>query len=173
MDWTGGRTRKSYSAAEINGIKRKSRLFVGDSMVRKTDSRLNKGEDVVVCLPGARIAHVAERVEQVMDSGKGGSILVHVAKNNADREGTTATVKKYRNILKRTHQARVGQIIMSGILPVIDGRNQGYRNSRRMVIKRLVQHICKEEDMGFMDLWSCFVAKEEMYMRDGLHLSGK
>ena len=35
---------------------------MGDSIVRKTDTRLNKGEDVVVCLPGARIEHVTERV---------------------------------------------------------------------------------------------------------------
>ena len=53
------------------------------------------------------------------------------------------------------------------------GRNQGYRNSRRMSINRLVQQLCNEEDVGFVDLWSNFVAKEEMYMRDGLHLSGK
>ena len=50
----------------IDGIKKKSRIFVGDSIVRKTDSRLKKGEDVVVCLPGARIEHVAERVENIM-----------------------------------------------------------------------------------------------------------
>ena len=148
-------------------------IFVGDSIVRKTDSRLSKGEDIVVCLPGARTEHVTERVEQVMGTGKGGSILVHVGMNNADREGTTAIVKKYRDLLKRTKQARVGQIILSGILPVIGGRNQGYRNSRRMSINRLVQQLCKEEDVGFVDLWSSFVAKEEMYMRDGLHLSGK
>ena len=29
-------------------------FFVGGSIVRKTDSRSSKGEDVVVCLPGAR-----------------------------------------------------------------------------------------------------------------------
>ena len=34
---------------------------MGDSIVRKTDSRLNEGEDVVMCLPGARIEHVTER----------------------------------------------------------------------------------------------------------------
>ena len=134
-----GEQRKSYSAAVIDGIKRKSRIFVGDSIVRKTDSRLSKGEVVVVCRPGARIEHVSERVEQVMGTGKGGSILVHVGTNNADREGTTAIVKKYRDLLMRTKQARVGQIILSGILPVIGGMNQGYRNSRRMAINRLIQ----------------------------------
>ena len=55
-----GERRKKYSAEVIYGIKRKSRIFVGYSIVRKTDSRLNKGEDVVVCLPGARIEHVLD-----------------------------------------------------------------------------------------------------------------
>ena len=32
---------------------------------------------------------------------------------------------------------------------------------------------CKEEDVGYVDLWDSFVGKEEMYARDGLHLSGK
>ena len=62
----------------------------------------------------------------------------HRDREGTDREGTTAVVKKYRNLLKRTKQARVGQIILSGILPVIGGRNQGYRNSRRMAINRIV-----------------------------------
>ena len=108
--WTGqeGERRKSYSAAVIDGIKRNSRIYVGDSKVRKTDTRLSKGEDVVVCLPGARIEHVTERVEQIMGRGNGGSILVHVGTNNADKEGTTAIVDKYRNRLKETKHARVG-----------------------------------------------------------------
>ena len=32
-----------------------------------------------------------------MGRGKGGSILVHVGTNNADKEGTTVTVEKYRD----------------------------------------------------------------------------
>ena len=59
---------------------------MGNSIVRKTDSRLNKGEDVVVCLPGARIEHVTETVEKIMGRGKGGTILVHVGTNNADKD---------------------------------------------------------------------------------------
>ena len=31
----------------IDGIKRNSRIYVGDSIVRKTDTRLSKEEDVV------------------------------------------------------------------------------------------------------------------------------
>ena len=40
---------------------------MGDSIVRKRDTRLSKEEDVVVCLPGARIEHVRESRE---DHGK-------------------------------------------------------------------------------------------------------
>ena len=92
----------------IDGFKRNSTIYVGDSIVRKTDTRLSKGKDVVLSLPGARKAHVTERVENIMGRGNGGSILVHIGTNNADKEGTTAIVEKFRSLLKKTKQARVG-----------------------------------------------------------------
>ena len=46
--------RKSYSEAVIEGVRKRARVFVGESIVRKTDRVLNKGDDVVVCLPGAK-----------------------------------------------------------------------------------------------------------------------
>ena len=132
----------------IDVIKRNATTYVGDSIVRKTDTRLNKGEDVVVCLPRARIEHVTERVEKIMGRGKGGTILVHVGTNNADKEGTTTIVDKYRNLLKKTKEARVGQIILSGILPVFGNRINGYRNSKRMPINGMMKRLCKEDDGG-------------------------
>ncbi|KAK2178421.1 hypothetical protein NP493_545g01106 [Ridgeia piscesae] len=48
---------------------------MGDSILRKTDGTLSKGEDVVVCFPGARIELWTERVENVLGHGRGGSIL--------------------------------------------------------------------------------------------------
>ena len=78
-------------------------------------------------------------------------------KNNADKEGTTAIVEKYRDLLKKTKQARVGQIIISGILPVFGNRIQGYRNSKRMAVNGMGERLCKEEDVGYVDLWDSFV----------------
>ena len=168
-----GERRKSYSAAVIDGIKRNTTIYVGDSIIRKTDTRLSKGEDVVVCLPGARIEHVTERVEKIVGRGNGGTILVHVGTNNTDKEGTTAIVEKYRKLLKKTKQARLGQIILSGILPVCGNRIQGYRNSKRMAVNGMVERLCKEEEVGYVDMLDSFVGNEELYFRDGLHLSGK
>ena len=55
--------RKSYSEAVIEEVRKRARVFVGDSIVRKTDRVLNKGDDVVVCLPGAKIEAITERVK--------------------------------------------------------------------------------------------------------------
>ena len=144
---------------------------MGDSILRKTDRTLSKGKDVVVCLPGARIEHVTERVENVLGHGQGGSKLAHLGTNNADRDGTTRIVKRYRELVETLKKPILEQIILSGILPVMRGVT--YRNCKRMAINALLEQMCEEEGVGFVDLWGYFVGKEDMYMRDGLHLSGK
>ena len=145
-----GTERKSYSAAVIEGVRKRARVFVGDLIVRKTDSVLNKGDDVVVCLPGAKIEAITERVKNIVGSGKGGSVLVHVGTNNVEREGTTAIVRKYRQLVRTLKQTRVEQVILSGILPVMGRRGHKYRNCRGMAINMLVQKLCREEEVGFM-----------------------
>ena len=168
-----GIERKSYSAAVIEGVRKRARVFVGDSIIRKTDRVLNKGDDVVVCLPGAKIEAITERVKNIVGSGKGGSVLVHVGTNNVEREGTTAIVRKYRQLVRTLKQTRVEQVVLLGILPVMGRRGHKYRNCRGMAINMLVQKLCREEEVGFVDLWGSFVGRADMYMKDGLHLSGK
>ena len=45
---------------------------MGDSILRKTDRTLSKGEEVVVCLLGAKIEHFTERVENVLGHARHG-----------------------------------------------------------------------------------------------------
>ena len=165
--------RSSYSEAVIEGVRNRARLIVGDSIVRKTDRVLNKGDDVVVCLPGTKIEAITERVENIMGSGKGGSVLVHVGTNNIEMEGTTAIVRKYSNLVRTLKQMRVDQVILSGILPVIGRRGHRYQNFQGMAINMLVEKLCREEEVGFVDLWESFVGTADMYMKDRLHLNGK
>ena len=49
---------------------------------------------------------------------------MHMGTNNAEKEGTSAIVGKYRRLVKTLKEARVGQIVLSGILPVMGGRGQ-------------------------------------------------
>ena len=148
----GDAKRRSCSEAVIEGALRTERVFMGDSILQKTDRTLSKGEDVVVCLLGARIEHVTERVENVLGHGQGRSILVHVGTNNADRDGTTRIVKRYRELIDTLKKTRVEQIILSGILPVMKGRGVTYRNCKRMAINALLEQMCEEEGVGFVDL---------------------
>ena len=121
-----GIQRKSYSVAVIDRVRKRARVLVGESIVRKTDRVLNKGDDVVICLPGAKIEAITERVENILGSGKGGTVLVHVGTNNVKREGTTAIVRKYRHLVRTLKQTWVEQVILSGILPVTGRRGQRY-----------------------------------------------
>ena len=130
-------------------------------------------EDIVVCLPGARIEHVTERVENILGHGQGGYILLHVGTNNADRGVTTRIVQRYRQLVRKLKKTRVEQVILSGFLPVIGERGATYRNCKRMAINALVEQMCEEEGVGFIDLWRHFVEKEDYrYNRDDLHPTG-
>ena len=111
---TEGIQRKNYSEVVMEAVRKRARVFMGDTIVRKTDRVLNKGDDVVVCLPGAKVETIAERVDNIMGSGKGGSVLVHVGTNNVEREDTTAIVRKYRQLVRTLKQTRIKQVIISG-----------------------------------------------------------
>ena len=126
----GGDRKEELFCSSDRGGEEESEVLVGDSIVRKTDRVLNKGDDVVVCLPGAKIEAITERVKNIVGSGKGGSVLVHVGTNNVEREGTTAIVRKYRQLVRTLKQTRVEQVILSGILPVMGRRGHKYRNCR-------------------------------------------
>ena len=103
---------------------------------------------------------MTERVEKIMGRGNGGSILINIGTNNADKEGKTAIVEKYMSLRKKTKQGRVGHTLLSGILPVFGNMIRGYRTSKRMAVNGIVRWLCKEEEVGYVDLWDSFVGKE-------------
>ena len=59
------------------------------------------------------------RVEKVMGPARVGT-------HNTEREGPTAIVKKYRQLVRTIKQARVEHIILSGTLPIMGNKGQGY-----------------------------------------------
>ena len=116
-----------------------------DSIIRKVDKIVNRGDDITVCLPGSEIEDIAEKAEQVMGGGTGGAVHVHVGTNNAEKEETSAIVGKCRRLIKTLKEARIGQIVLSWTLPKIGGRGEEYRNCRRTAINTQVQKVYMEE----------------------------
>ena len=99
-----------------------------------------------------------------------GRIYISICRDEQCRQWTTRIVQRFRPLVGKLKKTRVEQIILSGILPVVGGRGATYRNCKRMAINTLVEQICEEEGVGFVDLCVYFVVKD---VRDGLHLSGK
>ena len=150
-------TRQERSFADVvsQGKVRKVRVFMGDSIIRKVDQIVNRGEDITVCLSGVKIEDVAEKAGQVMGGGM----------NNVEKEGTPVIIGKYRRFVKTLKEAQIGQIVLSGILPVMGGRRQEYRNCMMMAINTQIQKICMEEGVGFIDMWLNFVGRDDFFMR--------
>ena len=44
-------------------------------------------------------------------------------------------------------------------------RIKGYRNSKRMTVNGMVEWLCKEEDVGYVDLWDSFVGEKHVRER--------
>ena len=142
----------------------KKALNVQDDSRRKgIQGNTSKSEIKCVCLNARSIINKKTELNIMVDDIKPHIIQIYIY----------TIVDKYRKLLKKTKEARVEQIILSGILPVFGNRIDGYRNSKRMAINGMVKRLCKEEDVGYVDLWDSVVGKEGMYARDGLHLSGK
>ena len=82
------RQERSFADVLSQGKARKARVFMGDSIIRKVDKIVNKGDDITLCLPGAKLEDIAGKAGQVMGGGTGGVVLVHVGTNNEQcREG--------------------------------------------------------------------------------------
>ena len=95
---------------------------MGDSIVRTTDSTLNKDEDIVVCLPGAIIEHVTERVQWIMGRRNGVTLLVQIhklAQNiKSDSNSFYAYVRSKQNVRDKVGplEDNAGNIITQGFL---------------------------------------------------------
>ena len=94
-----------------------------DSIIRKVDKVVNRGEDITVCIPVAKIEDVADKAGQVMGGGTGGAVLVHVGTSLTEKEGTSAIVVKYRRLVKPLRGINRTDCVV-GILPEMRGSGQ-------------------------------------------------
>ena len=119
---------------------REETLVIWDSTIRLVDDEVCRRGPLKclrICLPGAGIQDVRNMVADVVGPGKEGIAVVYVGTNDVDKKGSDEIMGRYRE-LKR---ARVGQIVLSVILPV---RDRYARNNRRMSIKRRLHALCHE-----------------------------
>ena len=79
------RQERDFADVVSQGKARESRILMGDFIIRKVEKIANRGDDITVCLPGAKIEDIAAQAGQVMGGGTGGAVLVHVGTNSMPR----------------------------------------------------------------------------------------
>ena len=87
---------------------------------------------------------------------------------HVDKKGSEEVMGRYRELVRELKRVRVGQIVLSGILPVRGGYT---RNNRRISINLRLQALCQAEGVGFLNMWEHFEQGDGLFSKDGLHLN--
>lgn len=147
-------------------------VVVGDSQVRGL-GRLFCARDserrMCVCLPGAGIGDVADRLEGVLaGEGEAPTVVISAGGNDIGRTRPEEIFRRYREALGRVRDLG-GTPVLCGVLP----RRLGPRwwSEACALNSRLAGH-CRRNGWLFVDNWSYFFGKDHLYTRDGVHLSG-
>ena len=95
-------------------------------------------------------------------------VLVHVGTNDVDKKGSKEVLGRYRVLVRELKRVWVGQIELSGILPVRGGYT---RNNRIISINFRLQALCQEVGIGFLNMWEHFEQGDRLFSKYGLHLN--
>ena len=108
----------------------------------KWNKIIDKGDDMIVCLPRANVEDVTERLRQVKGNGHGGLFLGTwvqlMLRRKVRQPSLISTCRKLVWTLKEIH---VVQIALSGMLSIMGSRGK-YKNCRRLTINSLLQKLC-------------------------------
>ena len=163
---------ESVPVAQKGRDKKRRTLVIGDSIVRGSDRRFcgrQKDTRMVVCLPGARVRDVSDRVQDILEwEGDQPEVVVHVGTNNIGRNSEEVLKREYRE-LGRKLRSRTTKVVISGLLPV--PRDSEYRNRMRWRINVWLRDWSRGQGFRFLDHWDLFWARYDLYKKDGLHLN--
>ncbi|MBY9153034.1 SGNH/GDSL hydrolase family protein [Pseudomonas aeruginosa] len=147
-------------------------LVIGDSIVRSTDRRFcgrRRDTRMVCCLPGARVHDVSDRVFRILKGeGEQPEVVVHIGTNDVGKKGGVDVRSEFRELGWKL-KARTDRVVISGLLPA--PRDSEARNRERAQLNTWLQEWCRREGFQFLDNWTAFWGRWDLYKQDGLHLN--
>ena len=152
-----------------SGDKSKGKVVLcGDSLVRYVDRefcRVDRVNRTRICLPGAKIQDISNRVNAIVADEE--VVVVQVGTNNLQKESLEVIRSRYKELLCRLYSTRA-KVIICGLLPRFDGKVASHRI---VSVNECLQNLCFDYSFKFVDMWSGFQGRKDLFARDGLHLS--
>jgi len=124
---------------------------------------------LVCCLPGARARDVLGRVFGILKGeGEQPQLVVHIGTNVIGRNSDW-NVRQVSRQLGWKLRARTNRVLFSGLLHV--PRDSEMRNRETEQLNTRLQEWCRREGFRYLDNWSSFWGRWDLYKRNGLHLN--
>lgn len=149
--------------------------LVGDSILRGQLPEFcgrAPGNRKRFCMPGAGVSDISQSLDEVMsdttDVTNNPLLLVHVGTNDVKRSRPEELIDRYRTLIQRL-KSKSKNVIISGILPRIRADWRFY--SKALAVNKLLNSLCSQEGITFVNLWKSFARQQDMFAKDGLHLS--
>ena len=149
-------------------------LVLGDSRIKYLDETFcetDRARRMTCCLPGIGVQDVVERYKRVVEgTRKKALVVVHVGVNDVGRVRSEDLEDRYREFLREIKESS-RRCIVSEVLPRQEVR--GWWLSYALALNESLMRTCGEDGVGFMNEWSRFYRRQELYARDGVHFSRK
>lgn len=143
-------------------------MVLGDSMVRVLGNLVGKKKRDVVrcCLPGATVKKVGEVAKSAIKKG-GAKVVIWAGTNDVGKATNEEFERDVTELLTEVKTKEV-EVTVLGLLPRYGVQN-GWINQRAKAMNKLLQAVCKREEVRFLDVWNA--SRRNWTGRDSLHLS--
>ena len=163
---------ESGPVAQKGKDRRRKAVVIGDSTVRGLDRRFCGGSRetrMVVCLPGAGIRDVADRIQDILKwEGEEPEVVVHTGSADIGRKREGVIKREYRE-LGRELRRRHAKVVISALLPV--PQDDESRNGMRWRMNAWLRDWSRGQGFRFLDHWDLFRGRCDLYRKDGMHLN--
>ena len=143
-----------------------SALVIGDSIVRNVN--IETPATIVKCLPGARAPDILANLKVLANAKrKYSKIVIHAGANDVRLRQSEITKNNFKEVCELA-STMSDTVICSGPLPAYRGDEM---HSRLSSLNGWMSKWCPQNNIGYIDNWTSFWGRPDLFKRDGLHPS--
>ena len=140
--------------------------IIGDSICRYLGKKIKTKVSGNECFPGAGVDLVATKLKGLVESDSVTCLVV--GGNDVHKRRSEEMLRRYREALQIVRN-KGGRAVACGILPRLGHRREWM--SRAIGFNCRLEAYCRENNIGFVDVWDHFYGQGQLYARDGVHLT--